>query len=195
MFFLMRVKNLVLGMGIVVVYALVLWQGIQAFYPSPEWDNFCDVRPRDLSRLQLPENCAFSSELVDKENACSKVKGFFQYEYDDAGCIIDGYCDECQIDYNEARDGYSKNIFIISLIIGIVTLVVGFFVLKVEPVGSALLASGVWAIFYGTVWNWRNFGNVWRFVLLLIVLVALIWIGLRLNRKKKKGFWFGFGWR
>ena len=193
----MRVKNLVLGIGIVVVYALVLWQGIQAFYPQPEWDDFCGSRGVGRFPIDIEggKDCVISGELRDKMNSCSKAEGFIRYQYDDDGCVVDIECDECNINYNEARDEYSRNIFIISLIVGVLTLVVGFFVLKVEPIGSALLASGIWAIFYGTVWNWRNFGNVWRFVLLLIVLVALIWIAWRLNRKKKKGFWFGFGWR
>ena len=98
-----------------------------------------------------------------------------------------------KINYDMARDRYSKNVFIISLVAGVITFIVGFFVLSIEPVGSALIGSGIWAIFYGTVWNWRNFGNVWRFLLLLVVLIVLIWLAVRLNRKRKGGFWFRLG--
>ena len=182
----MKIKNFVLGFGILVIYALALWQGITAFYPAPEYEDFCDSRevPRLFGR-EGPIDCGFSQELRNKEQACWDAKGEFRYDYDENGCPVDGYCDGCRISYDEARDKYSRNVFIISLVIAVITFVVGFSVLSVEPVGSALLASGVWAVFFGTVINWRNFSNSIRFVLLFIVLVVLIWIALRLNKKKK----------
>ncbi|GEM_PF-1245997 len=188
----MNFKNFILGLGIFIVYALVLWQGIQAFYPAPEYDEYCDYIYRTpIAKDQA--DCTLPAGFEDVQNACYKIGGEFRYEYDSSGCISGGYCDECSIKYNEAQDGYSRNVFVISLIAGILTFVAGFFVLKSEPVGSALLASGLWAVFYGTVWNWRNFGNGLRFGILLLVLLALIWIAVRLNRQKKKGFFFGIG--
>jgi len=182
----MKIKNFILGVGILVVYALVLWQGIQAFYPQPEFDDFCENGFERPFPRGIDVECGFDADLEDRRNSCERAKGLFRYEYDENGCAIGGGCDECNINYNEARDEYSRNIFIISLIIGVVTFALGFFILSIEPVGSALLGSGIWAIFYGTVWNWRNFSNIVRFVLLLIVLVALIWVAIRLNRKKRK---------
>ena len=183
----MKVRNFVLGIAILIVYALALWQGIQAFYPSPEYEDFCsrdDPIPRPVGS---GVECEFPSEVDTKSRACSEAGGLFRYEYDGNGCVADGFCDECLINYDEARDNYSRNIFIISFIVGILTFIVGLLILKVEPVGSSLLASGVWAIFYGTVWNWRNFGNLIKFLLLLVVLIALIFIALKLN-SRKKGF-------
>ena len=40
----MNVRNLVLGVGIFVVYLLVLNYGIEAFYPSPQYENYCGNR-------------------------------------------------------------------------------------------------------------------------------------------------------
>ena len=78
--------------------------------------------------------------IVEAVNeACQDAGGFFRYGYDDNNCIIGGECDTCQLDYEEALDNYSWRVFVIALIIGIITFIVGFAVLKVEPVGSALL--------------------------------------------------------
>ena len=183
----MKIKNLVLGIGIVVIYALVLWQGIEAFYPSPQWDDYCsfnEIRPKILAQGSV--GCEIPASVEQKSIECANAGGVFREEYDNNGCVTDGYCDECSLNYDEARDQYSRNIFIISLIVGIITLVVGFFVLKIEPVGSALIASGIWAVFYGTVWNWRNFGAFLKFGILLIVLVILIWFAVWINKKRKK---------
>ena len=188
----MRVKNLILGIGIVVVYALMLWQGIEAFYPSPKYDDFC----KNNIRGPYPEkvfpggvqNCTYSKQLQEQMDQCYADKGQPVFEYDDYGCSISlKECDYCQRDFEEAQKNYSKVIFIIALIAGIITLIIGYAILSVEPVGSALIGSGIWAIFYGAVWNWRNFSNIWRFLLLLVALVLLIWIALRLNKGRVDG--------
>ncbi|MCH7568348.1 MAG: hypothetical protein IIA87_02910 [Nanoarchaeota archaeon] len=190
----MKVKNLVLGIGIFIVFMLALGYGIQAFYPEPKYDDYCDVSLRIPARIGI-EDCKFSQGLEIKQQACYKVGGEFRYEYDEQGCIVDGYCDECKIAYDEDKSRHAKIVFVIALIVGILILIVGYAILSVEPVGSALMASGVGAIFYGSIRNWINLSNVWRFLLLLLVLALLIWIAIRSNRRKKKGFGFSFGFK
>ena len=83
-----------------------------------------------------------------------------------------------------------QRFFIISIIAGLFTLFIGYAFLATEPVGSSLLASGIGAIFMGSVGNWRYLGNIFRFLLLVISLIFLIWIALRLNKDKRKfKFW------
>ena len=90
----------------------------------------------------------------------------------------------CQKELEKALDKHSWGVFIISIVVGVIALFVGFSILSIEPVGSALIGSGIWAIFWGSLINWRNFGTVWRFILLFIALVALIYITIRLNKAK-----------
>lgn len=195
----MKFKNIILGLGIFVVYALVLWQGIQAFYPAPEYNDYCDFRSQYYYSGAYPiakpigvgENCTVNPSQQEYDLCVQQEGNLVAGSYDSYGCPLNFECDTCNKIFNEAQDGYSRNVFIISLIVGLLTFVVGFFVLKIEPVGSALLASGLWAIVYGTAFNWRNFGNSLRFGILLLVLLALIWIAMRLNKEKKKGFFFG----
>ncbi|MBU1989067.1 MAG: hypothetical protein KKD94_06335, partial [Nanoarchaeota archaeon] len=166
----MNVKNLVLGIGIIIVFALVLWQGIEAFYPSPQWDGFCDEsieKPIPLDREQLTQT------------ECEEQGGVWKNNYCD-------YYSECQREFDESKDKHTKIVFIVSIIVGIVVIILGYSILSLEPVGSALIASGIWAIFYGSAINWRNFSSVIRFALLLLALILLIWLAMRLNRTVKK---------
>ena len=198
----MRVKNLVLGIGIVVVFALALWQGIEAFYPSPQYDDFCS----GVDRFSAPypakadgnyaTNCTFSRELQEQQTQCYADGGQPIFEYDDNGCTIAiKECDFCQKYFDEAQDKHAKYVFFISLIVAVITIIVGYSILSIEPVGSALIGSGIWAIFYGSVINWRNFSNIWRFLLLLLALILLIWFAVRLNTREEKGFWQKLGFR
>ena len=193
------VKNLILGIGIFIVYMLMLGYGIEAFYPSPKYDEFCTS-----GRFEGPypvkavydtsgANCTFSRNLQDAQDKCYRDEGQPIFDYDDNGCTVAlKTCDFCNKEFNDANERYSKIIFVIALIAGVITLIVGFAVLSVEPVGSALMASGIGAIVYGSIRNWQNLSDVWRFLLLLVALVLLIFITLRLNRKKD-GFWKKIG--
>ncbi|NCO11236.1 hypothetical protein CO038_01910 [Candidatus Pacearchaeota archaeon CG_4_9_14_0_2_um_filter_39_13] len=176
----MRIKNIVLGIGIIVVFALVLWQGVEAFYPSPQWDDYC-------SETVVPKT------IIDGRG---NVENPTQTECEaDGGRWNNGYCDYyyyCQQEFDDASDAHAQRVFFISLIVAVIAFILGYSLLKTEPVGSALMGSGIWALFYGSVVNWRNFSDYWRFGLLLVVLILLIWIALRLNRQKKKSFFGRF---
>jgi hypothetical protein len=182
----MKFKNFILGVGIFVVFALVLFQGLETFYPTPQYDKFCEphygpLTARDVKGVIV--NCPDDVELQRRAQQCWDSKGEFVYKYDSNGCVVDGDCDGCRIDYENALDTHSSRVFLVTVLIGIIVFVAGFFLLSTEPVGSALMASGIWSVFFGVTKNWRNFSDSWRFLLLFVLLVVLIWIALRFNRK------------
>lgn len=199
----MNIKNIILGIGIIVVFALTLGYGIEAFYSSPDYNDYC-------GDVVVPQTFDSKGDFVAvTQEQCESTEGAEWRGYDsprpvklESGMISEtGYCDyyaTCQQEYEDARDNYSWRVFIISLIVGIIAIGIGVTFLQIEPVGSALIGSGIWAFFYGGVINWRNFGEIWRFVLLAIVLVILIWFAIALNRKEKSGFrkfLSGFGFK
>lgn len=196
----MKVKNLVLGVGIFIVFMFLLHNGIRAFYqPAPEYDDFCNNTNyfRGESKpLPIGQSCTFTQQLRAQEQECYTQKGQPIYNYNEFGCQTEvKECDFCQKYYDEAKQAHNKIVFIIALIVGIITLLVGYTKLSVEPVGSALMASGIGSIVYGTIINWDNLGNLWRFLLLLIAFLLLIWIALKLNASQNKNFWQRLGLR
>lgn len=188
----MRVKNLILGVGIFIVFLLVLNYGIEAFYPSPQYDSYCRSQAPAYAEAYPVKgivgmggvNCTYFA-TPQQQNECNENGGFLVSDrYDSDGCPSSYKCDFCAKQFNDAQKEHSKTVFVISLIAGIVTLLAGYLILSTEPVGSALMASGVGALVYGSIRNWQNLSNIWRFVLLLAALVLLIWIALHLNRQR-----------
>jgi hypothetical protein len=196
----MNVKNLVLGVGIFIVYLLVLNFGIKAFYAAPQYEDFCSGQQYyypsypDLAAVKGASgvNCTLSP-TPQQQDMCTRDGGYMvTSSYDANGCAESFTCDMCNKNLADAQKDYGQKVFIISIIVGIITIIIGFTILSIEPVGSALMASGVGALVYGSMSNWANLSNIWRFLLLLAALVLLVWITIRLNKKDKKGF-FGFG--
>lgn len=195
----MNVKNLVLGIGIFVVYLLVLNYGIEAFYPSPQYENFCTNQGYYGYDISKPVgvgqvNCTITP-TPQEQNTCIAAGGnLVPSTYDGNGCPLTYTCDMCNKQFNDSQKIHSQRVFLISIIAGIVTLLIGFAILTMEPVGSALMAAGVGAMVYGSMRNWQNLSNVWRFLLLLAALLLLIWIAIRINRASQtKGFWQKLG--
>ncbi len=183
----MKVKTLVLGVGIFIVYLLMLSYGIEAFYPSPKYDAYCTGYDPGYPVKTYPVggSCTFSQTLADQASQCSVQGGYAVYTYNETGCETGiKECNLCSKHYMDAQKVYDKRVFIIALIAGIITLGVGYGILSVEPVGSALMASGIGAILYGSIRNWQNLSDVLRFVLLVVALVLLIWIALRINKDR-----------
>ena len=122
----MKFKNFVLGVGIFIVFALALFQGLETFYPTPQYDDFCTGHPGPIIYKE-PTQCSNIPGLQNRASQCWDSKGEFFYTYDSNGCPIDGVCDDCRIDYENALDKHSTKIFIISIVIGILVFVAGLF--------------------------------------------------------------------
>ena len=77
-----NVKNLVLGIGIIVVFALALWQGVEAFYPSPQYEKFCNTIPTPAPLIKTGAVCNSSLNLQNQESRCYQQRGSPIYEYE-----------------------------------------------------------------------------------------------------------------
>src|SRR3989344_2033733 len=123
----MRVKNLILGIGIFIVFMFLLHNGIRAFYKSaPMYEDFCTNQnnyPATPKPLPIGQTCSSPPALREQEQTGNNQKGQPIYNYDEYGCSISvKECDFCQKLYDEAQNDYNKVVFIIALIIGIITL-------------------------------------------------------------------------
>jgi hypothetical protein len=190
----MNVKNLVLGIGIFIVYLLVLNYGIRAFYPQPRYEDFCTNQnyyypgPEPVKQvLGGTVNCTVSPTPHDLDICIADGGSLIADTYDANGCAATFKCDTCNKEFTEKQKSYAQIVFIVALVVGILTLIAGYFFLTVEPIGSSLMASGVGALVYGSINNWQNISSVWKFILLLLALVLLVWMTLRLNSEKKNG--------
>jgi hypothetical protein len=87
--------------------------------------------------------------------------------------------DKCSQDYRDLKDKHNRNVFIITSIIGVITLLVTAFLIKKNVVSTGLFLGAVLTIIYGTIRYWNGLGDYLRFILLGIVLGILIWLGYK----------------
>ena len=179
----MNVKNLLLGIVIAVIFLMFFVYGTKLVYDEPEYDKFCNYS------YYYPEkiiNCSFNSELQKQMQDCYNQRGIPRYEYDANGCETSLTCDLCSLEYEEASKDYSKNLFLISLIIGIIVIAVSVIFIKVPAVSGGLMLGSLFFIIYGTTGYWRFMEDVLRFVILGLTLFILIWLAYYLSRRDKR---------
>jgi hypothetical protein len=175
----MNIKNVVIGIAIILLTIFVAIYGINTFYPRPEYDDFCE-------KIQTPM-------IITTQEECEGIEG--EWNSDNYARPIEnnikGYCDRdfiCRQDYDEARESYSQNLFLITLPLGIAIIIFGTLMFSLESVGAGLMGGGVGLILWGVTGFWE-FAEDWlKFLLSLVGLIILIGLSYYFNKKliKKK---------
>jgi len=179
-----KIKEVLLGIIIAIVFLMFCVFGVKLIYDSPEYNNFCNYSYTSPSKVS--NDCNISSELQNKANECYKQGGIPKYEYDEEGCGIDLECDFCNKEFDEANKNYTKNLFLISLILGLIVIAVSVLFIKISMISGGLMAGSIFFMIYGTGGYWNYMDDFLRFGILGVVLGVLIWLAYYLKNEK----WF-----
>ena len=180
----MQLKNLVIGLAIVILTTFVVVYGIQTFYERPDYEDFCEERDKIADPATTQEICESKNGEWQTYEGLRQVDG------------IEGYCDlygQCRGEYDDAREKYSKTLFIITIILGIILIAVGGILFELEAVGAGIMGGGIITLIYGAGSYWQYAGDAFRFILSIVGLILVIFLAYWLNnRDKKKKTWKKF---
>jgi hypothetical protein len=154
-----RVMNVVFGIGIAILLFLVVLLGINAFYPEPKYEEFCDNR--DYPPAPMPAG-------LEKENTTMPVS-----------------YSECYDKFDSAMENYERNIFLIASFIGIIFVIVSLYLLGMINIAAGVAFAGLATIVYGFARGWDGTGEMIRFIVGLIVVAIVIFFGVKINRRLK----------
>ena len=174
----MNLKNIILGITIIILTISVAVYGVNIFYDKPEYRDFCQEFK--------------TAEVIDTQERCEDIGGKWNGEGVPRvvsaidGRIVTGFCDRdytCRMELEDAQEKYSRNVFLFALPLGILVIAIGAFVFGLEAVGAGLMGGGVGIILYGVGAFWR-FADAWlKFILSLVGLIAVIWLAYWFNSK------------
>jgi len=92
----------------------------------------------------------------------------------------------CYDQYDKVHEAYSKNLFIITLIIGIILIAIGALLFQLEAVGSGIMGGGIITLLWGSGQYWRYAEDLFRFIISIIGLLLVIGLGYWVNSRDKK---------
>jgi len=142
-------KRIILGIGIAVIFTMVVFYGIHTFYPKPKYGDYVTTTRRQIKDAQGERKAALEKERKEQRTR-----------------------------YNEVRDRWSRNVFFISLPFGLIALIIGIW-LKVQPVSGGLMGGGILTLIGGTGFYWEHIEELGKFIALGVILIFLIWLGYK----------------
>ncbi len=166
--------NAIFGIAVAVVVYLVLILGIQAFYPEPVYEEYCNNTSYE-SKPVWTEGCDYNitvKECLDLNNES----------------FIDSRAQartQCYDTFNEARKDYEGTLFLITATLGILVIIIAFFTLTMINISSGLIMSGVVLIVYGFIRGWSSTNDITKFIFAIIDATIIISFAVYLNKKKK----------
>ena len=177
----MKIKDIILGLIIAVVFVMFCAYGTNLIYKAPVYEEYCNAT---YFPSMVIKECNISVELQQKNEACWNNKGEPMPVYDENGCQKDVVCSSCRLDYEKADESYSKNMFIITLVIGVIIIAISSLLIEISSVSGGLMLGSLFFIVYGTGRYWRFMNDWLRFIILGIALAVLIYLGYKIANKK-----------
>lgn len=175
-----RIKEIILALAIVVVLNLFFNYGVFTFYKEPKFENFCSNE--------------LTQKVYTKKASCEAVGGQWyesnQTSYEGRPIPVKpapqtgetSWCDstaKCRDGYEDARAVYNRNVFIILVVLGLISLGLGLLVISASAVANGFLGGGLLSLIVGTVRYWSNMNDYLRFIVLGVALAVLIWLGYK----------------
>lgn len=154
----MKIKEIILGIAIAIIFLMFCVFGTKLIYDSPDYEDYCDYE--ELGK-------------IDPINDSDYYHQVYQ---------------QCSEEYEKADQDYSKNMFIISLIFGVLIIAGCAIFVSINSISGGLMFGSLMFIIYGTSRYWSYMDDLMRFIVLGAALGVLIyvayWTSKKMNDKK-----------
>ena len=157
--------------GIIIVLNLFFNYTLSLVYSSPEWDAFC---PQEQV-VEIPnekDSCvARGGQWTDNQ--------YYKPAPADRSEEMRGYCDlqfTCRQEYEDKRGDYERNVFVVLVALGALSVLSGNFFKSNYVISSSLALGGVLSFVIASMRYWSSAGELIRVIILAIALGILFWV-------------------
>lgn len=164
--------------GIVIVLNLFFNYSLSLVYERPLYENFCP----QAQVVTIPDNqneCVAQGGQWTENNFRN-----FADKYSQIGMPVPvGYCDlqfTCRQEYETTTKTYDRNVFVVLVALGALSVFAGNFFFKGNSVISGGLAvAGVLSFIIASIRYWGSADNLIRVIILTIALGLLFWVAYK----------------
>ena len=166
----------ILVVGIVIVLNLFFNYAIKVVYDAPKWDEYCPQEQVTITPETQEACVAAGGGWTTNQHYGRSVPAPAGYTEPA------GYCDlyfTCQKEFAETSTVYNRNVFVALVILGIISVLIGFAVKQSEAVSLGLSLGGVLSFIIGSIRYWSDMDDYLRVIVLGVALGILIWLGVK----------------
>lgn len=182
----MKIKSIAIGVIIAIIFVMFCAYGTKLVYEEPKYEDYCkfDFGKEPIKIPGLNSSCNDNSPaLEDLRTKCYQDNGVPINSYDEKGCVKEISCDYCNKEFNAVEEKYSRNLFLISLIFGVIVIILSAFLIDVGSVSGGLMFGSLMFIIYGTGRYWMYMNRWLQFIILGVALIILIFVGYKVAKK------------
>ncbi len=173
-------KLVAMTIVIAVLSALFIGLLVDAIYPTPKYEDYCNKFYPEQRPLVTGTICNYTQSVGEKE--CYKEGGTPRYDYTAEGCQVFKECDFCNKEFEEDNKVYNRNLFFIVSPLGLIMIIFGVYY-AVGFIGSGFMFGGILSVAYGTIRYFSDMSKIMRVAVIFIELVIVVWLGLKKLRK------------
>jgi len=167
-------------LGIVIVLNLFFYYATSLVYKEPKWENFCQQKQINIQPTNQQACLAVGGAWTESPGKPMPVTVGENRPI--TSNSINSYCDQtftCQKNYQEARDLYNRNVFLVLVVLGAISLVVGFFLVDFSAVSLGLSFGGVLSFIIASIRYWSAMQEYLRVIILGLALATLIALAIK----------------
>ncbi len=161
--------------GIIIVLNLFFNYALSLAYKEPDFNVFCP-NTEQVVEANTKNSC------VDKGGQWNENTAYAPQKMEAVG-----YCDlqfTCRQGYEAARKVFDRNVFVVLVILGALSVLVGNFFKGNEVISSGLALGGVLSFIIASIRYWSSANDYVHIVILGIALVILFWIAMKKFRNQ-----------
>ena len=169
-----RIGRWSLIIGIVIVLNLFFNYAISLVYKAPAYDSYCPTSQVVTIPDDQNECVANGGQWTENQYYGKPVPaGVFEPR---------GYCDlqyTCRQEFETAHKTYNRNVFIVLVVLGALSVLVGNMFAGNEVIASGLSLAGVLSFLIASVRYWGSANDFIRLIILAIALGLLFWVAIK----------------
>lgn len=162
-------------LGIVIVLNLFFNYAISLVYERPNYEAFCPV----TQVVVLPDN---QDECVAEGGQWTENQYYGKPTTRPEVLEPRGYCDlqyTCRQEFESANDTHGRNVFVVLVVLGAVSVLVGNLFKGNAVITGGLSLAGLFSFVIASIRYWGSAGNLARVLILVIALLILFWIAMK----------------
>lgn len=170
--------------GFIIVLNLFFNYTASLFFDQPVFESYCPMALTNASYTSKDQCLTVGGSWT--ENTMPYVPQEKVSRPLDLSQSVTGWCNAtytCQKGFDLGQQVYNRNIFIILVAFGIISIVLGFVFAAVSAVSLGLSLGGVLSLVIGSIRYWSDMNDVVRVLVLAFALVVLVWLAVKKIRE------------
>jgi len=151
----MLARQIAVGFGIALIFPMLIYYGVAAFYPRPQFETMVTV----VARVAPPN--ATAEQRQEAEDLRHKRE-------------------EQQKAYNATARDFARAMVMVTTPLGVIAILLGAYI-SLQAIGTGLIFGGIFSVAWGYYGYWNYLDDKVRFVSLLAGFAILLFVGYRMT--------------